>query len=353
MKGAFQDVQVAEVELDLPYFKGKWLRMQPLHGQDWPEGGGNMPMIRPARKRRYVFVTPYYKETRDCLDRCIASVKRQTIGADHILVADGFPQDWIDQANVRHLRLDRAHEDYGNTPRAMGGLMAVAEGYGGIGFLDADCWLEPDHLEHCLEQTEQVGLERCGFVAASRTLRRLDESVIDVPDEPSATHVDTSCLLLLPPSFGALPVWILMPREVSVVGDRVFYLVLRSQNLISAFSTRQTVNYTYTFAPMYRALGEAPPEPTKENPDHAAIAGWIDTLPPDRLEAVNRHLGADLRALYRLKAESGASGVQSKSRIKARPETMETFWALANSNGWSPGEAFEQAVAALRAKCKV
>jgi hypothetical protein len=41
----------------------------------------------------YVFVTPYYKETRTCLERCIASVKQQTMRADHILVADGFPQD--------------------------------------------------------------------------------------------------------------------------------------------------------------------------------------------------------------------------------------------------------------------
>jgi len=326
--------------------------MQPLHNQGWPEGDSDAPLTRPVRKRQYVFVTPYYKETRDCLERCIASVNRQTIGADHILVADGFSQDWIDQANVRHLRLDWAHEDYGNTPRAMGGLMAVTEEYDGIGFLDADCWLEPDHLEHCLKQAEQVGVERCGFVAASRTLRRLDESVIDVPDESLAAHVDTSCLLLLPPAFDTLPVWILMPREVSIVGDRVFYLALRSRDLIPAFSTKKTVNYTYTYAPMYRALGEVPPEPIKENPDHAAIAGWIDTLPSDRLEGLNRRLGVDLRALYQPKAESRAPVAQLKNRIKARPETMETFWALANSNGWSAGEAFEHAVAALTATCK-
>jgi Glycosyl transferase family 2 len=326
--------------------------VQPLHDQGGPEGDIDAPMTRPARKGRYAFVTPYYKETRDCLERCIASVSRQTIDADHILVADGFPQDWIDQANVRHLRLDRAHKDYGNTPRAMGGLMAAAEGYDGIGFLDADCWLEPNHLEHCLKQAEQVGLERCGFVAASRTLRRLDESVIDVPDEPLATHVDTSCLLLLSLSFRVLPVWILMPREVSAICDRVFYLALRSQNLIPAFSSKQTVNYTYTYAPMYRTIGETPPEPIKENPDHAAIAGWIDTLPSDRLEELNRRLGVDLRALYRPKAESKVPATQLKNRIAARPETMETFWALANSNGWSPGEAFEHAVAALTATHK-
>lgn len=53
-----------------------------------------------------MFAAPYYKETRGYLERCIASVKCQTVRADHILILDGFPQGWIDQANVRRLRLD-------------------------------------------------------------------------------------------------------------------------------------------------------------------------------------------------------------------------------------------------------
>src|SRR6476620_8695990 len=83
----------------------------------------------PEQRPRYAFITPYYKEMRDFLERCVASVKQQTIRADHILVSDGFPQDWLDQADVRHVRLDCAHGDYGNTPRGIGSLMAVAEGY--------------------------------------------------------------------------------------------------------------------------------------------------------------------------------------------------------------------------------
>lgn len=250
-------------------------------------------------QRRYAFVTPYYRESRDWLERCVSSVQRQTRRADHILVADGVPQGWLDQEDVRHLRLDRAHRDYGNTPRGMGALMAVSEGYDGIGFLDADCWLEPDHVEHCLAKAEQVGLETCGFVAVARTLRRPDGSIIEVADEPLTTHIDTNCFLLLPLSFQALPVWTLMPHEVSAVCDRVFYLALRSRNLVPAFSSSKTVNFTYTYAPLYRSLGELPPEPIKENPDHSAIASWIDALPSARLQAINRRLGADLRALYR------------------------------------------------------
>jgi glycosyltransferase involved in cell wall biosynthesis len=247
---------------------------------------------------RCAIVTPYHNESRYYLERCVTSVQRQTMPADHIVISDGLPQTWLDQAGVRHLRLDRAHGDHGNTPRSMGGLMAVAEEYDGIGFLDADCWLEPDHVEQCLGQAEKVGLESCGFVVAARTLRRPDGSVIDTADEPSAQHVDTNCFFFLPPAFGVLPIWGLMPREVSCICDRVFLLALKARRLLSVVSTKKTVNYTYTYAPLYRSLGEAPPMPIKENPDHSAIAAWIDALSPKQLERINQRLGAQLQALY-------------------------------------------------------
>jgi hypothetical protein len=249
---------------------------------------------------RYAFVTPYYKETQVCLERCIASVKRQTVRADHILIADGFPQNWLDQMSIRHLRLDRSHRDFGNTPRGVGSLMAAAEGYEGIGLLDADCWLEPDHLEHCLAQAKDVGFDECGFVVTSRTLRRPDESIIDVIDESPAVHIDTSCFFFLPPSFSALSVWSLIPPELSSICDRLFFRALQARNFVSAVSARKTVNFTYSYAPLYRQMGETPPTPVKENPDYRAMAAWIDALPPKRLQLINQRLGADLRLIYPL-----------------------------------------------------
>jgi hypothetical protein len=263
---------------------------------EWPKSSLEAPL---KQNPRYVFISPYFKETRDYLERCIASVKHQTLRADHIVVSDGFPQEWLDQASIRHVRLDRAHGDYGNTPRGVGSLMAIAEGYDGIGLLDADCWLEPDHLEHCLAQAEKVGGKTCGFVVASRTFRRPDQSIINVVDEPPALHVDTNCFFFLPPSFSVLPVWALMPREISSICDRVFFLALRARNFISAITIKKTVNFTYTYAPLYRSLGEVPPRPIKENPDHRAIRAWIDALPPKQLELINQRLGANLQALYR------------------------------------------------------
>ena len=97
--------------------------------------------------RRFAIVTPYYREERNVLERCIQSVRSQTLPADHFLVSDGHPQDWLDSANVRHIRLGKSHKDVGNTPRGVGALLAVSERYEGIGLLDADNWYDKNHIE--------------------------------------------------------------------------------------------------------------------------------------------------------------------------------------------------------------
>ena len=56
---------------------------------------------------RYAIITPYYKEERRLIERCIDSVRNQSLRANQILIADGFPQNWIDTAGVRHFKLDR------------------------------------------------------------------------------------------------------------------------------------------------------------------------------------------------------------------------------------------------------
>jgi len=69
---------------------------------------------------RVAVITPYYKEDRLVLERCLRSVRKQTVAVDHFLVSDGFPQDWLDHEEVRHFRLGKSHGDYGNTPRGIG-----------------------------------------------------------------------------------------------------------------------------------------------------------------------------------------------------------------------------------------
>jgi hypothetical protein len=44
--------------------------------------------------------------------------KLYIVHVDHIVIADGLPQDWINDEPVRHIKLDTSHNNFGNTPRA-------------------------------------------------------------------------------------------------------------------------------------------------------------------------------------------------------------------------------------------
>lgn len=237
---------------------------------------------------KYAIITPYYKEERTIIERCMASVRRQTVPTDHFLVADGFPQDWVDTTGVRHLKLDRSHGDFGNTPRGMGALIAIAEEYSGIGFLDADNWLEPDHVEACLAAAS-ASPATCDYVIAQRTFRRLDESIISIADEPLL--VDTNCYFMLRGAFCAIPHWAMMPRQMSPAGDRVFYSMLLRQEFVAARVSRPTVNYTTMWKFHYHTLRETPPPDAKPGINHAKLKDWFESLPPREHVIATRLMG--------------------------------------------------------------
>ncbi|MDR3414715.1 MAG: glycosyltransferase family A protein [Nevskia sp.] len=238
---------------------------------------------------KYAFVTPYYREERALIERCIASVRAQTPQADHILVADGHPQDWIDAQPVRHIRLDRCHADYGNTPRTLGALLAAAEDYAGIAFLDADNWLEPDHLASCLLAAGST--PDCDYVIAQRHLRRPDGTPLPLPDEPVVDHVDTNCLFMLPGSYHIIPHFGLMPHGLAAVGDRIFYAALRGARMRPAVVPHKTVNYLALFASMYARAGETPPPEAKRLDPGRILADWLQQQTPRTLELAGRRAG--------------------------------------------------------------
>jgi hypothetical protein len=204
------------------------------------------------------------------------------------MVADGCAQDWLDGEGVRHLRLDRKHADFGNAARGVGGLLAVAEGYESIAFLDADNWLDPDHIERCIAASRSLPGAGCDFVIAKRRWVRPDETVIAVPDEPPERHVDTNCFVLLRGAFHLVSVWGSMPREVSAIGDRIFYAALRHGGLASASVAHPTVNYRCLWEYVYRAAGEPPPPGAKPSIDAAAIEAWLRSRSDRELEIASR-----------------------------------------------------------------
>lgn len=265
-----------------------------------PEGASiraKAARILSKRPGRYAIITPYHKESRRTLERCLRSVRQQTRGADHILVADGFPQDWIDDEPVRHIRLDKSHADGGNTPRGIGALLAVSEGYDGIGLLDADNWLADDHIESCLETASRM--KDCDVVVARRYLTRPDETILAIDDSPAFAHVDTSCFFFLRGSYHTLHYWITMPRRLWVFCDRVFWLALKRQHLRARIVDRPTVYYECLWASAYASRGEVPPPNVKADVDPAPVFSWLNSLNDRELQLVNRLTGGiSWRDLY-------------------------------------------------------
>jgi len=247
---------------------------------------------------RVAVVTPYYKEPRAWLERCVRSVREQTAACDHLMVADGHPQDWLDAAGVRHLRLDRAHADFGNTPRAIGGQLAIAEQYDAIAFLDADNWFDPGHVQSCIEVAERTGAD---LVTARRRFVREDGSPMPIryAEDDTAAHVDSNCYFLLFGAFHSIPRWLMMPRPMAMWGDRFYLASLREDGLKEARTEGTTVNYLCTWADVFRRVGETPPPFAKEGLPATRLIDWARRLQPGDLAHVQRLSGCNLGRYFR------------------------------------------------------
>lgn len=253
-------------------------------------------MSSKASARKYCVITPYYKESRDLLEHCLDSVARQSVAADHIVIADGFPQDWLDERDVRHIRLDRAHADYGNLARGIGSMLAISEKYDGICFLDADNWYDDDHLETCLAAAAtKPGAD---YVVAQRNFVRPDRSVmtsVTPADVPYADHVDTNCYLFLPGSFHLLHYWCTIPQELGTHGDMLFNLILKNYLPGGApVTSHRTVKYLCMFEGVYLDKGEVPPPGTKPFVDWNTCTAWLAGLSDRDFDRVQKLTGLSL-----------------------------------------------------------
>jgi hypothetical protein len=242
-------------------------------------------------RRRPAIITPYYKEKRDVLERCVESVRHQTVASDHFMVSDGFPQDWLDGANVRHICLGKAHNDVGNTPRALGALLAVSEGYDAIGLLDADNWLDAGHVEECYRAADSALETPVDLVIARRRILLPDGRLTNMSDE--ANHVDTSCFWFLLGSFHLLHYWGIMPQRMAPFGDRIFYRMIKEKSLTIRRAKEITVNYTSRYEPAYLSVGIKPPPGAKPVVNSGEVYDRISRLDQRQQELIRRRCGFD------------------------------------------------------------
>jgi hypothetical protein len=223
---------------------------------------------------RVAVVTPYDTELREVIQRNMESVRAQTHPADHILIADGSPQDGFDSApRCLHLRLPVRCGDCGDTPRSVGIAFACSLGYDAITLLDADCELSPDAVATCLRVAEE---SRVALVVGRRLLVRPDGTPLPVQDDTASLHIDTNCYFFLRPAFRVLLSWALIPPPFHVVDDRVIRVAVAASGVRFALAQQTTVVYPTRWESHYARSAELPPANAKrlEPALVAAAAQW-------------------------------------------------------------------------------
>lgn len=224
---------------------------------------------------RIAVITPYHKEPIEMLRECHESVLAQGVDAHHYFIADGHPQsDMMVNDKVSHVMLPNEHADYGNTPRGIGGILAVNADFDYITYLDADNWYHPNHLTSLIDLHKKTGADIC---CSFRTFHQSDRSAIlvDDPQEQALRHVDTNCYFLSKSAFEVASLWTRIPKQLAPVGDRVFKEYLKQKRYRLSFSKQKTVAYRTLWRDHYVAAGLKPPLNSK-NLDTSFI-GWLKT----------------------------------------------------------------------------
>jgi hypothetical protein len=226
---------------------------------------------------RIAVVTPYHREPLEMLERCHRSVLAQEPRADHFMVADGFPRAEVANWDVRHMVLPGAHADGGAVARGLGSLLAEADGYDFIAYLDADNWFHERHLASLLELHQRSGAPVC---TCFRTFHAPDGSLLEgvtEVDEDRLQHIDTSCFLVHRSAFGAMPVWSRMPRQLGMICDRVFLAALKHGRFPIVSTRERTLAYRTLHELHYTRAGLAVPEGVKSGTMIHAPMQWMLT----------------------------------------------------------------------------
>lgn len=206
-------------------------------------------------------ITPYCTEPLAVLRRCHSTVMAQSVACTHVLVADGPGHPELADWNCRHIVLGASHGDNGNTPRSIGALAAMNEGFTCIAFLDADNWWTPEHLRAAIATQAQGSYE---VVFSDRSIvfpqgLRLTQAPLE---DRTHRHADTSCMVLFEPAFSNLALWAQMPALLAPQCDRVMFAQLMARQSCG-WSHQPTVVFETWYAAHFLAAGLLPPRNAK------------------------------------------------------------------------------------------
>lgn len=204
-------------------------------------------------RMKVAVVTAYLNESEAVLRRCHESVLAQTYEATHFFVADGGHSAEIATWDVHHITLPRPHNDGGDTPRAIGAISALNQGFDAIAFLDADNWFAPDHIETCVETCIRENVD-VAFASRRIVLSTGQVCPFDDRDSFEKRHVDTSCFFVTKRAAFVLPLWGMIDPAVWKACDRIMFATVKARNVSHAWTERRTVFYTSHWGLHFRAM---------------------------------------------------------------------------------------------------
>jgi hypothetical protein len=212
---------------------------------------------------KIAIITPYFKESLDILKQCYNSVLTQQVNADHYFIADGFPRNEISSWKVKHIILEKSHDDNGNTPRGIGSNIARELNYDFISYLDADNWFHKDHLKSLINLYNNTKANIC---CSKRTFHHMNGEDLNISEMPEDKfeHVDTSCFLIHNSAFEVTKIWEKMPKILSPICDRIFYKsIIINKKYSIAFSNLRTVAFRSQYLSHYKTANQQAPKNLK------------------------------------------------------------------------------------------
>jgi glycosyltransferase involved in cell wall biosynthesis len=207
-------------------------------------------------------ITPYCAGSESYFEQCLESVLAQTIACVHIVVCDGETR--VPSGRTTRLRImtiPGPHHDTGNAARAVGGILADAEGFDAVAYLDADNWYDPDHVQLAWESANRT---ESAVISSARHLHALDGLWMGRCHEVNGTtFVDTNCLFLRRPAFGLLSAWAQIPHAHAAIGDRIVWARVLKSGLPHTHTGRATVHYRTPYKVHYDRFGLPVPDGAK------------------------------------------------------------------------------------------
>lgn len=188
-------------------------------------------------------ISPYDKTPMDWLAQCIQSVRKQSLPVWHFIVCDGnqhFPTEFLHD-RLQLFTLPVAHQDYGDTPRAVGSISAFRQGVDAVTWLDPENWYLPEHIEMLVKLSQQTGASIC---SSGRNIHHLDGSLLGpCLETDKGEWIDTNCYFVTKRAQDLVSVWWQRDRRDHVMGGKVLFQYLQQQEMEVPHTGKRTVCY--------------------------------------------------------------------------------------------------------------